>query len=253
VSDAVYYEKPVLLDRQKHRRLRVRPSTSFAFARKANSVYLAGTEFNEAMKEYAIVFTRAAGGKVVPVAMLGLRSRENLFVDEDERWTARYIPAFVRRYPFVLAQLGDQLGLCIDEAYAGFNLKEGEALFDEQGGNTPFLANAVEFLERYQREFARTEVFCQRLEQAGLLREMNAKADLADGRSFTVSSLMVVDEPRLMALPDAVALSLFRSGELHLVAMHLASLSNMRGLADRLAQRAPAMEPAPRPPSPQSA
>lgn len=248
MSDAVYYEKPVLLDRERHKRLRVRTSNNFAFARQANSVYLAGVEFNEAMKEYAIVFTRAANARMVPVAMLGLRSRENLFVDDENRWTASYIPAFVRRYPFVLAQLaGEQLGVCIDEAYNGFNLKEGEALFDEKGANTPFLANAVDFLERYQREFTRTETFCQRLEQAGLLREMNAKADLPDGRSFTVNSVFVVDEPKLMALPDAVALSLFRSGELHLISMHLASLSNMKQLADRITARAKPIEPAPKP------
>lgn len=249
MSDAVYYEKPVLLDRERHKRLRVRPSSSFAFARQANSVYLAGVEFNEAMKEYAIVFTRAGNGRVVPVAMLGLRSRENLFVGDDGNWGARYIPAFVRRYPFVLAQLGgDQLGVCIDEAYSGFNQKEGEKLFDDKGANTPFLANALDFLERYQAEFARTETFCQRLEQAGLLREMNAQATLSDGRSFRVEGLYVVDEPKLMALPDAVVLSLFRSGEMHLVSMHLASLSNMQTLVDRIAQRpAPAMQPAPKP------
>ena len=167
MSDAIYYEKPVLLDREKHKRLHVRPSTSFAFTRKANSVYLAAVEFGEAMKEFAIVFTRAANGKVVPVAMLGLRSRENLFVGDDEKWDARYIPAFVRRYPFVLAQAGEQLAVCIDEAYGGFNLKDGDPLFDEKGANTPFLANAVAFQERYQREFARSAVFCQRQEQAG--------------------------------------------------------------------------------------
>lgn len=248
MSDQVYYEKPVLLDRAKHRRLRVRTSESFAFARKANSVYLAGVEFNEAMKEYAIVFTRASTGRIVPVAMLGLRTRENLFVDEEERWVATYVPAFVRRYPFVLAQLGgEQLGVCIDEAYSGFNTKEGEALFDEQGANTTFMANAVQFLENYQREFARTELFCQRLEQFGLFREMNAQAHLKDGRSFTVSNLLVVDEPKLMTLPDAVALSLFRSGELHLASMHLASLSNMQHLTDRIAQRKQPIEPAPKP------
>lgn len=249
MSDAVYYEKPVLLDRERHKRLRVRPSSDFAFARKANSVYLAGIEFGEAMKEYAIVFTRAASGRMVPVAMLGLRGRENLYVDDKARWEARYVPAFVRRYPFVLAQLaGEQLGVCIDEAYKGFNLKQGEQLFDETGANTPFLANAVEFLQRYQQEFARTETFCQRLEQAGLLKEMNAKADLIDGRTFTVGSLYVVDEPKLLALPDAVALALFRSGELHLVSMHLASLSNMQSLVDRMATRPePAIEPAPKP------
>jgi hypothetical protein len=249
MSDAVYYEKPVLLDRERHKRLRVRPSDDFAFARKANSVYLAGVEFNEAMKEYAIVFTRAANRRTVPVAMLGLRGRENLFIDDEAHWTAHYVPAFVRRYPFVLAQLGgEQLGVCIDEAYKGFNLKQGEALFDDKGANTPFLANAVDFLQRYQQEFARTEVFCQRLEQAGLLKEMNAQAQLADGRNFTVSSLYVVDEQKLMTLPDAVALSLFRSGELHLISMHLASLSNMKVLVDRMAKRpAPPMEPAPKP------
>ena len=248
MSDAVYYEKPVLLDREKHRRRRVGPSNSFAFARKANSLYLAGVEFGEACKEYAIVFTRGGNQKIVPVAMLGLRSRENLFVDDRDQWTATYVPAFVRRYPFVLAELtGQAMGVCIDEAFTGLGEKEGEPLFDEQGHNTPFLQNALDFLNRYQQEYRRTEAFCLRLEQAGLFTEMNAKADLVDGRSFTVGGLLVVDEKKLMALPDAVALSLFRAGELHLVSMHLASLSNMKKLVDRMAERKSPLQPAPKP------
>ncbi len=248
MADPVYYEKPVLLDREKHRRRRVRPGNSFAFARKANSLYLAGVEFNEACKEYAIVFTRSGTGKTVPVVMLGLRTRENLFVDDEDRWTGRYIPAFVRRYPFVLAELpGQALGVCIDEAYAGLNDAEGEALFDDKGQDTPFLRNALDFLAQYQREYLRTEAFCQKLEQAGLLTEMNARADLVDGRSFTVGSVLVVDEKKLMALPDATALSLFRAGELHLISMHLLSLSNMQALVDKIAQRTGPMPPAPLP------
>jgi hypothetical protein len=248
MSDTMYYEKPVLLDRDKHRKLRVKPGSSFAFARKANSLYLAGVEFNEACKEYAIVFTRGAHQKIVPVAMLGLRSRENLFVDAGENWAASYVPAFVRRYPFVLAELpGQSLGVCVDEAYGGLDNKEGEALFDARGGNTPFLQNALDFLTRYQQEFGRTEAFCRRLEQAGLLMEMNAKAQLGDGRSFAVNGLLVVDEKKLMALPDAVALSLFRAGELHLISMHLASLSNMQKLVELMAQRKSPLQPAPGP------
>ncbi len=248
MSDGMYYEKPVLLDRDKHRKLKVQPSTSFAFARKANSIHLAAIEFPEAMKEYAIVFVRGTNGKVSPVVMLGLRVRENLFIGSDERWDAHYIPAFVRRYPFVLAQLaGSNMGVCVDEAFAGFNEKEGEPLFDEQGQNTPLLANALEFLEKYQLEFNRTETFCQHLDEAGLLHEMNAKADLEDGRSFTIQGLLVVDEPKLMALPDAAVLSLFRSGEMHLISMHLASLSNMHKLVRKVAQRRDALEAAPKP------
>lgn len=249
MADAVYYEKPVLLHRDTHRHRKVAASNSFAFARKANSLYLAGAEFGEAAREYAIVFTHV-GARVAPVAMLGLRARENLYVDDQGHWTASYIPAFVRRYPFVLSELpGGQLGVCIDEAYPGLNDTQGEALFDAAGANTPFLQNALEFLNRYQQEYQRTDAFCQRLADMGLLTEMNARADLVDGRSFTVNGLMIVDEKKLLALSDARALSLFRSGELHWISMHLASLGNMQRLVDRLAERKAHMAPAPRPPA----
>lgn len=75
------------------------------FAGETNSVILAGVEFSEAAKEYPIVFTQA-GDKVVPVALLGLRNEENLFVDGKGGWDGRYIPSFVRRYPFILAETG---------------------------------------------------------------------------------------------------------------------------------------------------
>ena len=249
MSDTLYYEKPVLLDRVMHRACRVRSSTSFAFARNANSLYLAGVEFNETSKEFAIVFTRSGGGRTVPVAMLGLRSQENLFVDSEGRWDAAYLPAFVRRSPFVLADLPGraELAVCVDEASDRLNESEGEPLFDAGGGDTPYLRNAVDFLNRYHAEYLRTGAFCQRLEQAGLLMEMNAKADLVDGRSFTLNGLLVVDEKKLLALPDAAALELFRSGELHLISLHLMSLSNMRRLVDRLAARKSPLPPAPRP------
>ena len=250
MSETIYYEKPVLLNREKHRTRRIQPSASFAFARNANSVYLAGMEFTEACKEYAVVFTRQAGGKVAPVVVLGLRQRENLFVDGEGRWTAAYIPAFVRRYPFVLAELpGEQMGVCIDEAFPGLNDRDGEALFDDKGNNTPFLQNALDFLQRYQAEYVRTQAFCQKLEQAGLLMEMSARADLVDGRTFTVAGLLVVDEKKLHALPDEQVLALFRTGEMHLVSMHLLSLSNLHRLVDRMARlpgaAAPAASPAP--------
>jgi hypothetical protein len=247
MSDPLKYEKPALLDRIKHRRTRVRPGAGFAFARNSNSLYVAAAEFNEAAKEYAIVFTRTGtAGTPVPVLMLGMKDRENLFVGDTDRWDARYIPAFVRRYPFVLAQAPQQqLAVCIDEACPGVTETEGEALFDAQGQETPYLKNTLQFLNEYQREYARTEAFCKRLDEAGLLTEMNARADLRDGTSFVVNGMLIVDEKKLLALPDATVLSLFRSGELHLVSLHLASLSNMQRLLDRMAQRHTPAKPAP--------
>lgn len=236
MAAVMFYEKPVLLNRESHKAKKIAPSGSFTFAGKANSLYLAGVEFIEACKEYPIVFTQVGQDKIVPVAMMGLREGENLFVGSDGKWLAGYVPAFVRRYPFVLAELeGQQMGVCIDEGYSGLNEKEGEALFDSKGNNTPFLQNALDFLNRYQVEYLRTDRFCQRLKDLGLLMEMNAKADLFDGTSFMVNGLMVVDERKLLQLTDAQALELYRSGELSWIYAHLVSLSNLNRLVDKLA------------------
>ena len=248
MSLGIIYEKPVLLNRHLHKRRRVLPNDSFAFSRKANSLYLACAEFAEACKEYAIVFARVDGGRIAPLALLGLRDGENLFVNAQGRWEAHYVPAFVRRYPFVLAEFdGAQMGVCVDEAFSGISETEGEALFDAQGENTPYLQGALDFLNLYQTEYLRTEQFCQQLAELGLLMEMNAKADLADGRSFSVNGLLVIDEKRLQALTDVQLLGLARSGALGLVQLHFASLSNMNRLVDKLAERQ-RMEPPPRPP-----
>jgi hypothetical protein len=248
MSLGIIYEKPVLLNRDLHKKRRIRPNGSFAFSRKANSLYLACAEFAEACKEYAIVFARVDGGRIAPLALLGLREGENLFVHSDGHWEAHYVPAFVRRYPFVLAEFdGTQMGVCVDEAYSGISEAEGEALFDAQGENTPFLQSALDFLNLYQNEYLRTDRFCQQLADLGLLMEMNAKADLVDGRSFTVNGLLVIDEQRLQALTDVQLLGLARSGALGLVQLHFASLSNMNRLVDKLAERQ-RMQPPPRPP-----
>ena len=152
---------------------------------------------------------------MVPVALLGLRNEENLFVGEDGSWDARYIPAFVRRYPFVLAEAGDsgQRMVCIDESYSGFNDEEGEPLF-EGDEPTQVLKQAMEFLEEYQRQYVRTEQFIKRLKELDLLIALNAKVDMADGQQFALTGLLVVDEKKLLQLDDEKALEFFKSGEL---------------------------------------
>ena len=104
MANLLFYEKPVPLNKNAHSGKKIRQAAHiFAFAGKTNSVVLAGVEFSEAAKEYPIVFAQS-DETVVPVAMLGLRNEENLYVDEKGDWDAGYIPAFVRRYPFVLAE-----------------------------------------------------------------------------------------------------------------------------------------------------
>lgn len=237
-------ERPVLLDRARHRGLRVRPATDFAFTRSCTVLPVAAVEFGDAMKEFAIVFTRGDDGVPHAGVMLGLRPDENLFLDGKGQWDAACIPAVIRRHPFVLARLdGGPLGVCIDEASPLVGRDAGEPLFGDDGRNTPWLDQAVEFLGRWHTAHEQTEAFCRRIDTLGLLQPLQAQADLVDGRRFTVAGFHVVDEQRLAALDDAQVLALFRAGDLHLVSMHLASLSNMRRLVDRMARQRPAQMP----------
>lgn len=252
MSNLNFYEKPVALSKEGHKKTRIKAlENNFKFARNTNSVILAGIEFTEAAKEYPIVFAKAsgdgvdggvsaggAGVGVVPVALLGLRAEENLFISEDGDWCARYIPAFVRRYPFVIAETAEagQRMVCIDESFSGFSKTEGDLLFEDDEPS-PVLKQAINFLEEYQRQYVRTESFVKRLVDFDLLKTLNAKIDLDDGLQFGLTGLMVVDEQKLLQLSDDDALAFFKSGELAWVYCHLMSLSGMSLLLDKLISR----------------
>ncbi|MFT6752616.1 MAG: hypothetical protein ACJA2O_002804 [Candidatus Azotimanducaceae bacterium] len=238
MASLLFYDNPVALNKETHQKIKVNAGTNdFSFAKQTNSVVLAGVEFTEAAKEYPIVFAEA-GESMVPVALLGLRNEENLFIDDKNGWDARYVPAFVRRYPFVLATGEDatQQVVCIDESFSGFNDESGEALFGDDGEPAPLLTKALEFLEEYQKQYLRTGQFIQRLKENDLLQNLNAKVDLVNGQQFSLTGLLIVDEKKLLALSDESALAFFKTGELAWVYCHLMSLGNMSAMVDRIAK-----------------
>lgn len=232
------FRAPEPLDPARHGVLRLAPLRDFSIAARMHAVFVAATEFAEVALEYAIVFVHSgeldAGGAPVvsPVALLGLAQGENLYV-EGSRWTARYVPAFLRRYPFVTGRQGPML----DMAWSGLSPIDGEPLYDESGRPTPRLAAALDFLARFDAEALRTRAFTARLVELDLLQPMQADATLPDGQTVSVEGFRVVDEERLRALPDAAALELHRSGMLMLAHLHRASLANMRRLVELKARR----------------
>ena len=232
-----FFEKPVAVNRDVHRNAKVGAVPDFKFASGINCVALTLVEFTEASKEYPIVFA-SVGDRHIPVALLGLREKENLYVNAAGKWDARYIPASVRRYPFVLAENGPaQWVVCVDEASSAFNAEGGQPMFDQEGKNAPLLDGALNFLGAFQQEFTRTEAFMKMLAQHELLTEMAAKFDLKDGRSFVVKRLYVIDEKKFQALDQDILASLVKSSDAAWIYAHLMSMSNLRRLIDHIAVR----------------
>jgi len=236
MSEMIFYERVVALNDQTHAGLRVRPASSYAYAARTNSVPLLSSEFFECAREYPIVFARGEAGPVA-AALLGLREAENLYVGKDGTWDARYVPAFVRRYPFVPGKGAQgELLVCIDEASECFDATQGEPLFRE-GKPTPQLEHAMKFLAEFHQGAATTELLGRRLQNLGLLRQADSVAQLNDGTQFRLNGLNVVDESKLRALDRDIVQELFVSGGLAVIYAHLMSLGNLCALVDRLSKR----------------
>jgi hypothetical protein len=234
------FKNPVLLNQHTHKSVKVAGIKGFKFADEANSVLLAGNEFREASKSYPIVFVRDTNkNEILPLAVLGLRDNQNLFVDAEGKWKeSSYIPAFFRRYPFSLADNQSQEGMfsvSIDAAFEGFDSEDGMLLFDEEGNPSKELNNVVEFLKRYQTDFMLTQELIKRLDEFSLFKDFSADITLPEGEKVGFKGMLMIDEQTLMKLEDEKALELYRKGFLSWIYSHLSSLSNFRLLANVMA------------------
>jgi len=242
VAEVLFYERPVPLNRTEHKDLRIKPIPNLKFASAVHSVPLTGVEFPAAARDLPILFGGLTVESAGPLALLGLRENENLFIDAEGRWVANtYIPAFVRRYPFVLAEKpagaeGDDFTVFLDEAYEGFDRTEGEALFKDDGSETEVLSNAVRFLGEYQQHVARTQWFMEQLRKHNLLEPRNIRLE-KDGKSINLNGLFVVNEEKLRQLDEKTTHEFLREGVLGWIYAHLLSLSNIDRVSQRLSER----------------
>ena len=246
-TQMLIYENVVPLSRARHGGWSVEVA-DYSFSRKVNSVPLMAVEFPQAAAEYPIVFS-GTEETVMPVVVLGLLGTENTFVGADGRWQGRYVPAFVRRYPFVFASSDDgkSFTLCIDESFGGFNQAgRGERLFDDAGGPTPYVSNVLKFLQEYQSQFRRTEAYCRKVKGHALLEPMQAQVTLPSGAKSSVVGFSGVSRAKLKALAGDALADLAKTDELELTYLQLQSMRNFPRIMERgipsAAQDAPKAE-----------
>ena len=235
----LFYKKVVPLNKEKHSKLFIEPIEGYGFAKSTNSLYIAAVEFGKVSREYPIVFGHDAAGELFPVVLLGLKNNENLFVDDEGKWDAQYIPAYARRYPFILANQDageeQQFAVCIDESYPGFNTaKEGQALFDDKGEQAPVLKQAVDFLQDYQQHVLLTGQFCKNINELDILEPMQANIEMKSGDKMSLGGFQCVNREKLAALKPGKLADLVKTGQMELIYAHLFSLANVANLMGKL-------------------
>ncbi len=224
-TNPLFYQSVVALNRERHRELRMDDSqTRFAFCRQTHVIPAVVDEFAAALAHLPIVFAPA---QPVPttVFLVGVRPQRNLLVDEQGRWTGAYVPAFVRRYPFMRGEIsGSTPVTCVDERSSLLGHAQGGRLFDDEGRETPLLAGYVDLVDKYYQAAARTQAFLSVVHELQLLRNVTIETTVGQGGSSVIHGFMTVDEARLDALPAEQLLRLRDGGFLAFIYAHLFSL-----------------------------
>ncbi len=229
----MFYQKPVALNEQAHKGWKIEAVEDYKFAKKTNSVYLMSAEFVLASKEYPVVFVRNAD-VVTPIALLGLQEDTNSFVVPKGGWDADYIPAYVRRYPFIPAtkEGSDELMLCIDSGYKGLNSKKAKlALFDKAGKPDVITQQAINLLQSYHVENNTTAEFCKIIDELDLFEQAQVEGATAKGESVKLGGFLRISQSKLAKLKAKDVKALFDNGALELIYAHLQSLANLKNLA----------------------
>jgi len=230
----LFYETAVPITRARHFDCSLASIEGFEFSQGINSVPLTAVEFPMAMAEYPIIFA-GSPGEIAPAVILGLGEAENLFLAPDFSWLGKYVPAFIRRFPFVFSRADDRFLLCVDEKYAGFNRDGlGQKFFTPEGELAPFVQNVLAFVQEYQAQFTRTQMFCAKVEKLGILEPMQAQVTIDGVMQNMLGGFQAVSREKLKALPGDTLAELAATDELELIYLHLQSMRNFDALRDRM-------------------
>ena len=221
-----------------HGKMKIRPVDKMPMIAATHAIPATVDEFTLLARHYPIIF--AVGDTPVPLALMGLSEGVNAFVDENGRAldSNMYIPAYIRRYPFLLARLkqdSDELSLCFDPtAGAVGEFDEGEPLFEENGEPSAATKAILEFCEQFETAGQRTAAFVDDLQKSGLLMDGEVAIQPEGApQPYVYRGFRMVDEEKLRDLRGDELRKYNQGGLLPLVYAHLFSLSQVRDLFSR--------------------
>lgn len=227
----LFYVSPRPLSGATDGKLRISPPKNFMFAAKTNAIPLLSAELAVAAAWYPTVFT--ATDTPIPAAVVGLKNDSNLFVDAEGQWKqGGYLPAYLRRYPFILMETPEdnQMVLCIDSACETLGDTGEFALFE---GEQPskFTRDVMDFCGSLRHHGEETEKFVAALREYDLLVPNDAVIEMPGGAKMQMGGFLVISQAKFDTLPDNIYLAWRRQGWIALIYAHLGSMHRWQALA----------------------
>jgi hypothetical protein len=226
----LFFNDLMPLSSNEHATWKARRAESAPFLAKQHAIPLTIDEFGVAQRHYPIIFS--IGENPVPLALMGLNEGVNTFMDAEGKLIGEtYVPAYVRRYPFLLAKLRDdaeELSLCFDPSADAIGpFEDGDALF-EDGKPTEATTAILGFCEQFEQAGLRTTAFMKELVDNDLLMDGEVSIQTDAPQPFIYRGFQMVNEEKLRDLRGDQLRKMMQSGLLPLVHAHLFSLQVMR-------------------------
>lgn len=230
----------VQLDNVTHKDLRVRNTYGPQFGDAVGAVPTFPTEFADIQREYPILFRRDKNGEFYAVALLGFADNENLYLDGD-RWNARYVPAFIARGPFLIGFQERREGpevfqdpvIHVDLDNPRVNETEGERVFLEMGGQSPYLQRVTRMLAALNDGLVIGREMFKAFLAADIVAPVNMEVKITGQEPLNLAGFFTIEREKLAALDSAKLHELHKSGFLHAAYLVLSSLTNLNTLIDR--------------------
>jgi hypothetical protein len=206
----LFYSAIEPLNATQHADKRVRAITRMPQLGRAHAIPVTVDEFTLAQRHYPIVF--AVGGNPVPIALMGLNEGVNVFLDEDGRAldNSIYLPAYIRRYPFLLAILqfceqfeaaGQRTAAFVDEVIKADLLMDGEVAIQPEGAEQPFIYRGFRMIDEEKLRNLRGDEL-RKMNQSGLLALIHAHLfSLSEMRNVFARQMQQGKAPAQVPMP----------------------------------------------------
>ena len=231
------YKNLVVLDKEKHKDLKVNPLENLAFAKQSPYIPVLASEVVQVGAAFPVVFSADEEPALISLVSLG---SDSLAINEEGKWITSYVPSFLRKYPFTLAatkENADQKVILIDEEASIFSKSRGKQLFKKSGEQSEVLSNAIKFLTNHENQTIITKNVAKLIADAGILEDREISVGEGDEKQVLVNGFKVVDREKLNALSDDILADWVRKGIISMIDAHLKSLDNIQTLFNIAHQR----------------
>jgi hypothetical protein len=241
-GNVMMYQDPQPLTRDKHAKFGVtQVAKPFAFMQTSHFVPVTAAEFGAAASSFPIIF---AGEERTPLAVMGIRAGENLFVEDGQFGNQFYMPSFARRYPFVLAgdAENDRFVVCVDEKAECVTDKKPTQPFFDGEKPTQFTDEAFEFLKKFESDRRATDQMIARFKELDMFeqKEMNFQGNNPDGslaEKQKIADYFAITDEKIRGLDAKTTKELTDNGYLSVAYSHMISLGNWQRLVNMTIER----------------